>query len=98
MRQSFRMTKPAAMVAAVLASFLSGCGPVAPGAPYALAPELPYGACGDLAPLRMSLAADPAPSPQSDALLRDLGVRCLGASAPPSAHVISEEAPGGFGR
>jgi len=98
MRESFRMTKLATVVAVVLAAFLSGCGPVAPGAPYALAPELPYAACGDMASLRMSLTGAPAPSPQSDALLWRLGVRCLGAGVPPTAHLISEEAPGWFGR
>ena len=99
MRQSFRMTKLATVVAAVLAAFLSGCGPVAPVAPYyALAPELPYAACGDMASLRMSLVGSPVPSPQSDAALWRLGVRCLGAGAPPTAHLISEEAPGWFGR
>jgi hypothetical protein len=88
----------ATVIAAVLAAFLSGCGPVAPGAPYALAPELPYGVCGDMTSLRTSLTADAAPSPQSDAMLWTLGVRCLGAGAPPSAHVISENAPGWAGR
>lgn len=92
------MTKLATVVAAVLAACLSGCGPVAPGAPYALAPELPYAACGDMTSLRMSLTGAAAPSPQSDAMLWTLGVRCLGAGAPLSAHIISEQAPGGYGR
>ena len=41
MQESFRMTKLATVVAIVLAASLSGCGPVSPGAPYGLAPDLP---------------------------------------------------------
>jgi hypothetical protein len=92
------MTKLATVVASVLAACLSGCGPVAPVAPYALAPELPYAACGDMTSFRANLTGEAAPSPQSDAMLWRLGVRCLGAGVQPSAHVISEQAPGWFGR
>ncbi len=92
------MTKLATVVAIVLAASLFGCGPVSPGAPYGLAPDLPYAACGDMTSLRANLTGAAAPSPQSDAMLRELGVRCVGEGALPGAHVISEVAPGQFGR
>jgi hypothetical protein len=43
---------------------------------------LPYAACGDMATLRANLTGTPDPSPQSDAILRRLGVRCVGPAAP----------------
>jgi hypothetical protein len=48
--------------------------------PPALGPEvsLPYSACGTMAPLRTNLTATPDPSLKSDAILRRLGVRCVG--------------------
>jgi hypothetical protein len=49
-----------------------------PQAPAAQA-DLPYAACGDMAALRANLTGTPNPSPKSDAILRRLGVRCVGA-------------------
>jgi len=43
---------------------------------------LPYSACGDMATLRANLTGTPYPSPRSDAVLRRLGVRCIGARPP----------------
>jgi hypothetical protein len=43
----------------------------------------PYSACGDMAPLRSNLTGTPDPSPKSDAILRRLGVRCVGPTAAP---------------
>ena len=45
--------------------------------------DLPYSACGDMAPLRSNLTGTPDPSPKSDAILRRLGVRCVGPAAAP---------------
>jgi hypothetical protein len=45
--------------------------------------DLPYSACGDMAPLRSNLTGTPDPSPKSDAMLRRLGVRCVGPAAAP---------------
>ena len=45
--------------------------------------DLPYSACGDMAPLRSNLTGTPDPSPKSDAVLRRLGVRCVGPAAAP---------------
>jgi hypothetical protein len=44
--------------------------------------DLPYSACGDMAALRANLTGTPDPSPKSDAVLRRLGVRCIGARPP----------------
>jgi hypothetical protein len=40
--------------------------------------DLPYSACGDMTALRSNLTGTPDPSPKSDAVLRRLGVRCVG--------------------
>jgi hypothetical protein len=45
--------------------------------------DLPYSACGDMAPLRSNLTGAPDPSPKSDAILRRLGVLCVGPAAAP---------------
>jgi hypothetical protein len=45
--------------------------------------ELPYSACGDMAALRNNLTGTPDPSLKSDAILRRLGVRCVGPAAAP---------------
>ena len=45
--------------------------------------DLPYSACGDMAALRANLTGTPEPSPNSDAILRRLGVRCVGPAAAP---------------
>ena len=45
--------------------------------------DLPYSACGDMATLRANLTGTPDPSPKSDAVLRRLGVRCVGPAAAP---------------
>jgi hypothetical protein len=44
--------------------------------------DLPFSACGDMATLRANLTGTPDPSPKSDAILRRLGVRCVGLGAP----------------
>jgi len=44
--------------------------------------NLPYSACGDMATIRANLTGTPYPSLRSDAALRRLGVRCIGARAP----------------
>jgi hypothetical protein len=45
--------------------------------------DLPYAACGNMAALRTNLTGAPDPSPRSDAILRRLGVRCVGPLAAP---------------
>ena len=45
--------------------------------------DLPYSACGDMAALRANLTGTPDSSPKSDAILRRLGVRCVGPAAAP---------------
>jgi hypothetical protein len=45
--------------------------------------DLPYSACGDMAALRTNLTGTPDPTPKSDAVLRRLGVRCVGPAAAP---------------
>ena len=45
--------------------------------------DLPYSACGNMEPLRANLTGSPERSPKSDAILRRLGVRCIGLEAPP---------------
>jgi hypothetical protein len=45
--------------------------------------DLPYSACGDMAALRANLTGTSDPSPKSDAILRRLGVRCVGPAAAP---------------
>jgi hypothetical protein len=45
--------------------------------------DLPYSACGDMAALRNNLTGTPDPSPRSDAILRRLGVRCVGPAVAP---------------
>jgi hypothetical protein len=71
--------RPISLVIAVLS--LVGAAAAQPQAP---GPEvnLPYSACGDMAALRANLTGTPDPSPKSDAVLRRLGVRCIGAPAP----------------
>jgi hypothetical protein len=96
-RDNLALTRRATLLPAILAGLLSGCAPtsqpynLAPGlpfapaspvGPYALAPTLPYAACGDMATLRANLTGNRDPSPQSDAMLRDLGVRCIGEGGP----------------
>ena len=45
--------------------------------------DLPYSACGNMTALRTNLTGTPDPSPKSDAVLRRLGVRCVGPAAAP---------------
>ena len=40
--------------------------------------DLPYSACGAMLALRTNLTGTPDPSPKSDAVLRRMGVRCVG--------------------
>ena len=44
--------------------------------------DLPYSACGSMAPLRANLTGSPDRSPRSDAVLHRLGVRCIGLVEP----------------
>ena len=45
--------------------------------------DLPYPACGNMVALRANLTGAPDPTPKSDAILRRLGVRCVGPVAAP---------------
>jgi hypothetical protein len=67
--------------AAIVLPCFVGCAAAQPPARAAEA-DLPYSACGDMATLRANLAGAPEPSPKRDAVLRRLGVRCIGARAP----------------
>ncbi len=69
-------------ILAVLILLLAGCAPNAPATPYSQAPSLPYAACGDMQAVRPNLTGAPLPTPESDAELRALGVRCVGDGAP----------------
>jgi hypothetical protein len=60
---------------------LVGSAAALPPAPAAEV-NLPYSACGDMAGLRANLTGTRDPSPNSDTVLRRLGVRCIGARAP----------------
>ena len=55
---------------------LLACAPPAPTNPV----DLPYSACGAMADLRSSLTGGPETSPESNARMRRLGVRCVGES------------------
>jgi hypothetical protein len=57
-------------------------GSAAAQAPFADV-DLPYSACGEMAALRANLTGAPDPTPRSDAILRRLGVRCVGPAAAP---------------
>lgn len=78
MRETFPITRWATLFPVILAASLCGCESSQPGAPYSLAPRLPYAACGDMTTLRANLTGNRALSPESDAILRSLGVRCIG--------------------
>jgi hypothetical protein len=67
--------------AAIALLCLVGSAAAQPTAPVAEV-DLPYSACGDMATLRANLTGTPDPSPKSDAILRRLGVRCIGPAAP----------------
>ena len=56
---------------------LSACAPTVPPMPYADQASLPYSACGDMGAIRANLTGAPEATPQSDAILRRLGVRCV---------------------
>ena len=77
MREIFAM-RLAMLFPTILASSLCGCQSSQLGAPYSLASRLPYAACGDMTTLRANLTGNRDLSPESDALLRELGVRCIG--------------------
>jgi hypothetical protein len=68
--------------AAIALPFLVGSSAAQPQAPTAEV-DLPYSACGDMAVLRANLTGTPNPTPQSDANLRRLGVRCIGSADAP---------------
>ena len=78
MREIFRIAGRAGVLPVLLAGSLCGCAPAEPGAPYSLSPRLPYAACGDMASLRSNLTGNRDISPQSNAMMSHLGVRCLG--------------------
>ena len=63
-------------------ALISFAGSAAAQAPFADV-DLPYSACGDMAALRTNLTGAPDPSPKSDAILRRLGVRCVGPATAP---------------
>ena len=62
--------------AAIFLPCLIGCA-AQPPAPYAQV-DLPYSACEPMSDLRSNLTGAPTRSAKSDALLRKLGVRCIG--------------------
>jgi hypothetical protein len=66
---------------AIVLICLVGSAAAQPTAPLAEV-DFPYSACGDMAALRANLTGTPDPSPKSDAVLRRLGVRCVGIAAP----------------
>jgi hypothetical protein len=68
------------LCSAIFAPCLLGCAATSP--PPTSQVVLPYSACGDMADLRNNLTATPYPSAKSDALLWNLGVRCVGAGYP----------------
>jgi len=70
-------------ILAILALSLSGCAPAWPPMPYNHAATLPYASCGDMAALRANLTGAPDVTPESDAILKTLGVRCVAGFAPP---------------
>ncbi len=72
-------------MAGLLALSLSACAPSWPPMPYARQPTLPYAACGDMAAIRANLTGAPDATPQSDAILKTLGVRCVAGYPPPPA-------------
>ena len=65
----------------VAISLICSVGPVAAQQVAGSDVDLPYSACGDMAVLRANLTGTPDPSPRSDAILRRLGVRCVGPAA-----------------
>ena len=67
--------------AAIVLPCFVGYAAAQPLAPAVMV-DLPYSACGDMAALRPNLTGTPDASPKSDAVLRRLGVRCIGARAP----------------
>ncbi|MGO9417873.1 hypothetical protein [Roseiarcus sp.] len=71
------------IIAGLLALSLSACAPAWPPMPYNRAASLPYPACGGMATLRANLTGAPDPTPQSDSILRTLGVRCVADYPPP---------------
>jgi hypothetical protein len=72
-------------IAGLFALSLSACAPAWPPMPYNRAVSLPYDSCGDVAALRANLTGAPDRTPESDALLKALGVRCLADYPPPPA-------------
>ncbi len=72
-------------IVGLLAASLSACAPVGPPMPYARQASLPYAACGDMRTLRANLTGNSDATPESDAILRPLGVRCLAPYPPPPA-------------
>ncbi len=67
----------------ILALSFSACASDWPPMPYNQAATLPYQSCGDMATLRANLTGAPEATPESDAILRTLGVRCVAAYPPP---------------
>ena len=69
------------LCAAIILPCLLGCAESPPPSPTAQI-ELPYSACGTMAGLGSNLTGAPYPSAKSDAVLRSLGVRCVGEGYP----------------
>jgi hypothetical protein len=69
------------VLAAIALLWLVGSAAAQPHPPAAQV-DLPYPACGNMAALRANLTGTPDPTLKSDAVLRRLGVRCVGAAAP----------------
>ena len=70
------------MILAVLLLSLAACAPIPPAMPYSQAPSLPYAYCGEMQAIRPNVSGAPLPTPESDAELKDVGVRCVGDGAP----------------
>jgi hypothetical protein len=68
--------------AAILLLSLPDCAAAGQTPAPALEVELPYSACEPMASLRSNLTGTPYPSARSDALLHELGVRCIGDGYP----------------
>jgi hypothetical protein len=66
--------------AAILLPCLIGCA-AQPPAPYAQV-VLPYSACEPMSVFRNNLTGTPNPSAKSDAVLHEVGVRCVGDGYP----------------
>ena len=66
----------------IFAPCLLDCAAAGQSPPPAFEVELPYSACEPMGGLRSNLTGTPNPSTKSDAILLELGVRCIGDGYP----------------